>query len=462
MADARQIPGGLRTQAIVAMFVLLAIGFGFTGTAVENVTTQHVRQAAEEDALAAARGASKAGSEAELAKLLEMSEATGLEVRGDGFVWAVGEPIPDIVGEDHLEATTGFFVARSSRDGVRAAAIMDRSHLLERIERQSNIIWQLLGVEVLAMLAFAYGFFTFFVVRPVRALKVATERAGSGDLASPVTVLPRNEFGDVAASFNEMLVRLQRNQEAREQRVEELAQANEEIQRTQKSLIRSENLASVGQLAAGVAHEIGNPLAALSGYAEIMAEGGLDPEDHEHTLTRMQAQIDRIQKTIRTLLDYSRADDGESERTLISVVAAEAIKLAAVTARARGVEFSDETEELCVLAIPSQLVQVVLNLLLNAADAMKAADVDRPRVVLSTKQEDGTMSLFVDDNGPGVSIEDRARIFDPFFTTKDVGAGTGLGLSISLRIVESFDGTMDVEESPSGGARFVLTFPEMA
>ena len=344
---------------------------------------------------------------------------------------------------------------------VLAAVVAE--HAIQRqlpIASTRQLLVVYLGLDAFFILLVGYAFLTYVVMRPLRAIGVATERAARGDLASPITVLPSNEFGRLGRQFNQMLDELRKNREALEERLEELDFANKQLRETQDSLIRSEKLASVGQLAAGVAHEVGNPLAALSGYLELLEDGDLGDEMTADILTRSQNEVERMRAIIRDLLDYSREQaEPAVEAVSLARCVEEARNLVKAQPKARNVAIEAELPDdlPAVTAVASQVVQVLVNLLINAIDAI---DPDRGRIAISARTDDeaGQVVLALEDNGPGISAEKLQRVFDPFFTTKDPGEGTGLGLAICLRIMRRVDGDIRVENAEGAGARFELVF----
>ena len=239
-------------------------------------------------------------------------------------------------------------------------------------------------------------------------------------------------------------------------KVAELTAANAALAEARASLARSEKLATVGRLAAGVAHEVGNPLGAVSGYAELararLSEDA-DPQVRD-ALDRIAAAADRIDRIVRDLLDFARPTPLELRPVTVATAVEAALRLATVQSRFKGVEVAvDIPGDLPpVLAEERHLSQVLLNLLLNAGDAMDG----QGRVRVVARRLAGHVELTVSDSGPGIAPDDLPRIFDPFFTTKEPGQGSGLGLAICHAIVESLGGTIDVASPPGGGAAFVL------
>ena len=239
-------------------------------------------------------------------------------------------------------------------------------------------------------------------------------------------------------------------------KVAELTAANAALAAARASLVRSEKLATVGRLAAGVAHEVGNPLGAIAGYAELARArlgAEADPQIRD-SLERIAAAADRIDRIVRDLLDFARPARLELRPVTVRGALDAALRLASVQSRFKQVELAvDLPDDLPpVLADERHLSQVFLNLLLNAGDAM--AGPGHVRVV--GRRIGDQVQVDVTDSGPGIAREDLPRIFDPFFTTKEPGQGSGLGLAICHTIVESMGGAIDASSPPGGGAAFVV------
>jgi PAS domain S-box-containing protein len=218
---------------------------------------------------------------------------------------------------------------------------------------------------------------------------------------------------------------------------------------------RTEKLAAIGQLAAGIAHEINNPLANILGYAKL-----LRPEDDwpriEGRRTVIVEQAEKCSRIVRGLLDYSRTSISKPEEVDLNLLVRHIFEIMELQLQKKEISLRAELGKLPPLTVdPRKLDQLFFNLFLNAVQA-----VDREgEIEIRTRAEKDTVFFTVADNGPGVPQEERCRIFDPFYTTKPVGQGTGLGLSICVGIIEELNGTIEVEKGPLGGALFSVSLP---
>jgi C4-dicarboxylate-specific signal transduction histidine kinase len=241
-----------------------------------------------------------------------------------------------------------------------------------------------------------------------------------------------------------------------EQRVEERTHA---LKEAQAELVQSLKLAAVGTLAAGVAHELNQPLTIIRGYAQwLMGQEGFAGEA-KLAIEQMQAQSMRMAKIINHLRDFSRQSKGTYETIALNEVVESTLLMLRQQLRARNIDVV-ETLEPNLQAIWGdrfQLEQVFINLITNAQDAMQPHGSGI--LTVTTRAVAGWVEVEMADTGPGVPAEIRDRIFDPFFTTKDVGQGTGLGLSISCGIIREHAGEIRVGERPEGGAEFVVRLP---
>jgi two-component system NtrC family sensor kinase len=236
----------------------------------------------------------------------------------------------------------------------------------------------------------------------------------------------------------------------------------------QAQLMQSEKMATVGGLISGVAHELNNPLTAILGYSQLVAEADVGAKLPVY-LQRISNEAQRSQRIVQNLLAFARKNEPQASRIAINDVVRGALELAAYELRGAGITVVEDLGEglPSTLADPHQLQQVFLNLLTNARHALKDRGRNA-RLILTTRLDeaglDGRPALVVafEDNGPGVPAPLRRKIFDPFFTTKRDGEGTGLGLSLSYGIVQEHGGRLSLGEPADGGARFEIRLPVLA
>jgi len=295
------------------------------------------------------------------------------------------------------------------------------------------------------------------VVAPLERMLAATERIAVGDYGHPVQIRGYSEIAGLAESFNFMQSTLKVRQEQVEQYVRSLEEANRALQEARQEAIRSEKMASIGMLAAGMAHEIGTPLAAIIGYNGVLSDELADDDEKSDYLRRIAREAERIDRLVRDLLDYARPGKGESEEVDPAQFLADLLDML------QGQGVFKKLQLRCDVAggLPRlyldrhKLMQVLVNLVINARDAMPEGGELRIRAFA----EPGFVLLSVSDSGEGIAPENREKIFEPFFTTKEPGRGTGLGLAISARLVESFGGRIDLESMPGKGTTFTVRLP---
>jgi C4-dicarboxylate-specific signal transduction histidine kinase len=229
---------------------------------------------------------------------------------------------------------------------------------------------------------------------------------------------------------------------------------------------QAERLASLGQIAAGVAHEINNPLYAVSANVEFLAgeagihRTGLSAAETQLVLADIQLGVERIAQIVRDLKEFSSGGTDKLQSCQVDEVIGDALRLAAFK-----LGKAVEVRRSCEPGLPSvtvnrrKLSQVLLNLLVNSADAMDEARTEQPWVLVAAVRVGGSVQIAVQDNGPGVSADVAARLFEPFVTSKPVGKGTGLGLALSREYVTSFGGVLELQPSAGPGARFSILLP---
>lgn len=365
----------------------------------------------------------------------------------------------------------------------------------ERLTRSRHIFLAYFLLDFLLLLGFGSYLLSRIVVVPIKRLLTATERVTAGDYSHAVHVPGSAEIAELAEEFTLMQEALRKKREEVESHVKSLERANIELKAAREESLRSEKMASVGLLAAGMAHEIGTPLSSIIGYAGIMRdELQGDPVKGDY-LRRIEEEAGRIDRIIRGLLDYARPATARNEDLDVAPLVRETLDLFAGREGSRKIETSLRIEEGLppVHADRHLLQQVLINFFLNARDAMPEGgrlditacraefNADRGRApsgvnaVMGRRRDDFNgafratlaeggksvpcLKLEIRDTGEGIAPDNLAKVFDPFFTTKEPGKGTGLGLAISARIIDTFGGRITLESVPGKGSSFILWLP---
>jgi signal transduction histidine kinase len=284
--------------------------------------------------------------------------------------------------------------------------------------------------------------------QPLVELQQQIEKVQAGDLTVQVRFSERNdEIGDLGRQFNAM--------------VRQLRESREEIERLHRTqFTRAEHLATLGELAAGLAHEIRNPLAGIAGVIEIIGAELPKESPNREVLKEVQREVLHIKQILSDLLDYARPRAPQVRPADLGATAEHAVVLARQQALSKPIriEFVTPKELPPVDHDAAQMQQVLLNLLLNSIQAIDASSVAGAGLIHVQLESHGDLvQLTVSDNGRGISPEHLANIFRPFYTTK--GQGTGLGLSLAKRIVEDHGGRIDVASEPGAGTRIIVQLP---
>jgi len=401
-----------------------------------------------------------------------------------------------------VKLNTQFDRISESLSLVMKTAIEQQNLANQELIRASVLRLQIIitSLAVSAFIAAAMAFYTSrAIARPLKAVKqVAQQVTQDANFDLQVEVLTQDEVGSLARSLNQLIQwigdytqKLTFSSQMLEKRNQDLAQALQELQQTQTQLIQTEKMSSLGQMVAGIAHEINNPVNFICGnlfYAEdgiqsLLAaialyqshcvpltselETKLEDLDLEFLksdlpklITSMRLGTERIQKIVLSLRNFSRLD----ESAIKAVDLHEGIDNTLLILNHRfkkGVEAIKHYGDLPLVACyPAQLNQVFMNIITNALDAMLEDDLQPKHLTIQTeKVADNQVQVKIKDSGPGMPPEVQKKLFEPFFTTKPVGKGTGLGMSICYQIVEKHQGRIEVNSAPGKGTEFAIALP---
>ena len=288
-------------------------------------------------------------------------------------------------------------------------------------------------------LAFVVG---RFITEPLREMTALATRIGDGDLTGRIPVRTADEVGELASAFNSMTTQLAESRRA---------------------LVRTEKLAAAGRLAAGVAHEINNPLASLRACLWVLRKPDIPEEDRRRHQDALDQGLQRIAQTVQRLLEFARPSALRRAPADLAAVALGATRLVLPAVADCGIridtDFPDDLGAVDVDVV--QIEQVLVNLLLNAVHAMRDSDMEGT-ITMRLRAVAGGQRLEVEDEGPGIPPDDLNHVFDPFFSTRPEGKGTGLGLSVSQSIAEAHGARLSLKPSSRGsGVLAQLDLPDL-
>ena len=409
----------------------------------------------------------------------------GIQIRrvGGGIFNGVGEMLHVTVGQGQR--------TRASLEAVFSISLDDIARDMSYMRR---FLLFYAAVDAVIIIALGTYFISRFIVVPIKRLEASAVRIEGGDLDERAEVWADNEIGLLAGAFNTMAERLKGE-------IKRLERLNRELVETQEELLRSSTLASVGKLAAGIAHEIGNPLGAVRGYLDILKDSSASSshaspseratsDENRDILERTDKEITRINEIVKEFLELSRPSNEPARALDVNSLLDETLSILAQHPGFAGVksELLLQSSLSPVMIDEGKLRQVFMNLLLNAAGAMSGIEgekvvtvrtgtnrrIDEPRGEKDRRSGDPVFKsghveeherefVFIrfSDTGCGIKEEDKARVFDPFFTTKGAGEGTGLGLFVSQSIIKTYGGTIEVTSEEGRGSEFTAYLPAL-
>jgi two-component system, NtrC family, sensor kinase len=345
-------------------------------------------------------------------------------------------------------------------------AVIKLSPVYTKLRRYNHpvLIFIVLNTAILTIVGL-YRIFRIYL-RPIDRIIKQAEKYNEDDNALFFFRREDNELNRLSIALNHMLNRIAGDKKKLQSAVASLESANLQLKRTQDEVIRAEKLASVGRLASGIAHEIGNPIGIVLGYLDLLRQSDLSENEKIDFLTRTEQEIQRINTVIRQLLNLARPK--ETKRFAVSVHTIldeliEVIRLQPMMKNIRIEALLDASTD-TVWANAEQLRQVFLNLLLNSADAIGSRNEKSDgtiRIVTENETDESRhetmwLTITVHDDGYGIEPQVLETIFDPFFTTKDPGKGTGLGLAVSYTIIEQMGGRISVSSQIGKGTAFTI------
>lgn len=339
--------------------------------------------------------------------------------------------------------------------------IRNNMYIVTRTARSRDLFVLLFTFGTLAVIVIGY-LLANNIARPLMKLRNLTQAVAAGDLNQSIEIKRADEIGELADAFNLMTHHLrERTEEASQlydetlQRNRELAEINTRLESTQQQLIQSEKLAAVGQLTAGIVHDVKNPFAVIMGMAEILVDDGDLDETMKHGLKVIRESAVKGNNIVSDLLKFSRQSQPEMQALDLRETVQTALRLTAYLTRRFVQQIEIPETPVMVLYDAQQIEQVLINMIQNAAQSMP----DKGTLHIALENLGETARITIRDTGIGIPPEHVKRIFDPFFTTKAEGEGTGLGLSVSYGIIANHKGKIEVESKVGEGATFRIILP---
>lgn len=387
-----------------------------------------------------------------LANLIELARAlkAGDETR----------PQKILLNQRNYEVAYSALIIRSQQIGW-IGVIKNTDYMISDAAQSRNLLAWVFTAGTLGVIIIGY-LLAQNIARPILKLRDMSQAVAAGDLDQSIGLKRADEIGDLAQSFDKMTHDLRdRTEEANRlyaeslQRNQELKEINEKLEATQLQLIQSEKLASIGQLTAGIVHDVKNPFAVIMGMSEVLADDESVDEATRHGLKVIRESAVKGNTIVSDLLKFARQSKPEMRYMDLRETVQTSMRLTAYLTRKYNTVSDLPDSPLMVTYDAQQVEQVLINMIHNAIQAMP----DGGGLQISLKQVDQAAHIGIQDTGSGISPEHLKRIFDPFFTTKKEGEGTGLGLSVSYGIIANHRGKIEVESELGKGTKFTIILP---
>jgi signal transduction histidine kinase len=275
-----------------------------------------------------------------------------------------------------------------------------------------------------------------------------------GDLETPIPLRTNDQLQILAQEFERLRQKLQEYYQGMEEKVEIRTR---ELRQAQAQISHQEKMASLGLMAAGIAHEIGNPLTSISSMAQVIKRKTTDEKITDYA-NNILKNIERISRIVRELVDFSKPSPHKEVEADINEIVNSAVSIIKYDRRSKKINFDLNLQPDLpkTVLVPDHLLQVFLNILINAVDASEGQETE---IRVHTSSADHRIRIDITDQGCGIAAENIQRIFEPFFTTKGVGKGTGLGLTVSYGLIKKLQGEIKVQSEIDKGSTFTVVLP---